>query len=47
MEPHLYAELLRMKETKTNKWVGLNSSENVKWKKKMENFSVQECGQLN
>ena len=32
MEPHLYAELLRMKETKTVKWVGLKNSEIEKWK---------------
>ena len=46
MEPHLYADLLRMKETKTVKWVGLNRSEIEKWKKKMENFTVQENGEL-
>ena len=27
MAPHLYAEILRKKETKTVNWVGLNSSE--------------------
>ena len=46
MEPHLYAELLRMKETKTVKWVGLNSSEIEKWRKKMEKFTVQNIGEL-
>ena len=46
MEPHLYAELLRMKETKTVKWVGLNNSEIEKWKKRMENFTHQENGEL-
>ena len=46
MEPHLYAELLRITETKTVKWVGLNSSKNEKWNKRMENFTVQENGEL-
>ena len=46
MEPNLYAELLRMKETKTVKWVGFNSAEIEKWKKRIENFTVQENGEL-
>ena len=46
MEPHLYAELLRMKKTKNVKWVGLNSSEIEKWNKRMEKFTVQENGEL-
>ena len=45
MEPHLYAELVRMKKSNTFDWFGLCGAEIDKSKKRMEIFTVREYGE--